>query len=64
MTVVQLDPTLQALQEMVDRMTLERREAEQHPAGWLRHTKAIDAKTGEEFLLPVRRRAGSGSARS
>jgi hypothetical protein len=50
-TVIQLDPVLQRAQDRIDLLLDQVDRAKAHPAAWLRHTKAIDAKTGEEFLF-------------
>src|SRR5262245_51330234 len=50
MTTSALDkPVKEMLAERLELLGAELAEATAHPADWLKHTKAIDPKTGEEF---------------
>jgi len=49
MATVELDPVQQEIQARIGVLYAEQQAARAHPASWLLHTKAVDAKTGEEF---------------
>src|SRR5262245_6955044 len=46
-----LDPVAATVMEQLTKFRSEVAEAQAHPADWLRHTKAVDPKTGEEFFF-------------
>jgi len=47
-----VDPSIEQLVvERATKLIEEKKAAKAHPADWLSHTKAIDAKTGEEFFF-------------
>ena len=50
MTTAALDPAVRAAaEERLEQLEGELEGAQQHPADWLKHTKAIDPKSGSEF---------------
>jgi len=50
MTTLDLDPAVaDAIRDRLSRLEAEVAEAQAHPASWLRHTQAVDPKTGEVF---------------
>lgn len=50
MTTTETDVSAE-VQARIARLLGEARDAAAHPADWLRHTKAVDPKTGEEFFF-------------
>ena len=51
MTTTMDERTREAIRERLATLEAEVAAAQAHPAEWLRHTKAVDPKTGEEFFF-------------